>query len=88
MQQINEEQLKNNLAKNMRYLRLVRKPPMSQAALAKKLGVTNKSITRYETATNLPPAHVLVAMAHYFGFTTDELLADKLPAKKGMNNNE
>lgn len=88
MQPINEQQLKNNLARNMRYLRLVRTPRMSQETLAKKLGVTRKSITRYETAANLPPAHVLVAMAQYFGFTTEELLADKLPAKKGMNNNQ
>ena len=88
MQPVNEERLKNNLAKNIRYLRLMRTPKMSQETLAKKLGETRKSITRYETAVNLPPAHVLVAMAQFFGFTTDELLADRLPEKKGMKNNE
>lgn len=88
MQNVNEELLKNNLARNMRCLRLRRSPRMSQAMLAKKLGVTQKSITRYETAKNLPPAHILLAMADYFGFTTEELLSEKLPAKKGMNSNE
>lgn len=85
---VNEEQLKHNLARNIRYLRLSKQPRMSQTMLAKKLGVTQKSITRYETAVNLPPAHILVAMADYFGFTTEELLAEKLPAKKGMKTNE
>lgn len=79
-----EEQLKINLAKNMRYLRIIRIPHVSQAKLADKLGVTQTSINRYETAQNLPPAHVLKAMADYFGYTTDELLSDRLPAKKGM----
>ena len=57
---------------------------MSQITLAKKLGVAQKSIARYETACNLPPAHVLMAMANYFGLTTEELLSEKLPDKKGM----
>lgn len=81
---LNEEQLKNNLAKNLRYLRLNRTPRMSQITLAKKLGVAQKSIARYETASNLPPAHVLIAMANYFGLTAEELLSEKLPDKKGM----
>ena len=80
----NEEQLRMNLAKNMRYLRCIRIPHVSQTMLANKLGVTQTSINRYETAQNLPPTHVLKAMADYFGYTTDELLSDKLPAKKGM----
>lgn len=88
MVEINEEKLKNNLATNMRYLRLVRQPRMSQTTLAKKLGVTRKSICRYETAVCLPPIHILIAMAEYFGYTTDELLDTKLPEKKGMNKNE
>lgn len=35
MQPVNEERLKNNLAKNIRYLRLMRTPKMSQETLAK-----------------------------------------------------
>ena len=85
---VNEETLKNNLARNMRYLRLSRNPCLSQAMLANKLGVTQKSINRYENAVNLPPAHVLIAMARYFGYTTEELLLDTLPDKKGLKSNK
>lgn len=81
---VNEEELKRNLARNIRYLRLSKTPRMSQVTLAQKLGVTRKSITRYETACNLPPVHVLMGMANYFGYTAEELLSEKLPAKKGM----
>ena len=85
---IKEEYLRNNFACNMRYLRFMQKPRMSQAALAKKLGVTRKSIHRYETAVCLPPIHILVAMAEYFGYTVDELLDTRLPDKKGLKKNE
>lgn len=84
----NEETLKANLARNMRFLRLQRKPLLSQKMLAKKLGVTQKSISRYETARCLPPAHVLLAMADIFGFTADELFGENLPDRKGRENNE
>ena len=85
---VNEDNLRNNFAYNMRYLRLMQKPHMSQAALAKKLGVTRKSIHRYETAVCLPPIHILVAMTECFGYTMDELLDARLPDKKGLKNNE
>lgn len=85
---VNEDYLKQNLARNMRYLRLSKSPRISQTMLANKLGVTQKSISRYESAVLLPPLHVLVAMAQCFGFTTDELLSETLPEKKGMNKNE
>lgn len=88
MQTVNEEQLKQNLAKNLRYLRSTRTPPLSQAMLAKKLGVTQKSILRYEKAFSLPPLAVFMDMATYFGYTAEELLSDTLPAKKGMNTNK
>lgn len=85
---VNEDYLKQNLARNMRYLRLNRSPRISQTMLANKLGVTQKSISKYESAVLLPPPHILVAMAQCFGFTTDELLSETLPGKKGMNKNE
>lgn len=84
----NEEQMRNNLARNIRYLRLSRKPPISQSTLAKKIGIAKCTISKYETACHLPPTHVLMAMAHYFGYTTDELLSDKLPVWKGSEQNK
>lgn len=88
MTPVNEEAMKQNLARNMRYLRLSRCPRISQQMLANKLGTTQASISLYETAIQLPPAHILVAMAQCFGFTTDELLSDNLPDKKGMKINK
>lgn len=88
MTHVNEETMKQNLARNMRYLRLSRSPRISQQTLANKLGTTQASISLYETAIQLPPAHILVAMAQCFGFTTDELLSDSLPDRKGMKINE
>ena len=91
MAPIKEEQLKENLARNLRYLREGRKPYLSQQMLAKKLDVTQKSISRYENGISLPPAHVLVAMADLFGLTTDALFMAELPnnnQKEGNTTNE
>ena len=91
MAPIKEEQLKESLARNLRYLREGRKPYLSQQMLAKKLEVTQKSISRYENGISLPPAHVLVAMADLFGLTTDALFMAELPnnnQKEGKTTNE
>lgn len=76
-----ELQLRNCLARNLRCLRMSRSPCLSQKMLAKKLGVTQKSISRYENARCLPPAHVLVALAEEFGLATDALFMERLPHK-------
>lgn len=91
MAPIKEDQLKQNLARNLRYLREGRKPYLSQQMLAKKLEITQKSISRYENGISLPPAHVLVAMADLFGLTTDALFMAELPnnnQKEGNTTNE
>ncbi len=85
---VNEDYLKQNLARNMRFLRTSKSPRISQTMLANKLGVTQSSISKYESAVLLPPPHILVAMAQCFGFTMDELLGETLPEKKGMKKNE
>ena len=92
MAPVKEDQLKQNLARNLRYLREQRKPYLSQQMLAAKLEVTQKSISRYENAISLPPAHVLVAIADFFGLTTDALFRAELPEnmnkKEGNTTNE
>ena len=85
---VNENCLKQKIARNMRYLRLSRNPRISQTMLANKLGVSQRSISKYETAVLLPPPYVLVAMAKCFGITIDELMSETLPDKKGMKENE
>lgn len=87
-----EQQLKRSLARNLRRLRMSRHPCLSQKTLARKLGVTQKSISRYENALCLPPAHVLVALAEEFGLATDALFMERLPQnmkkKEGTTTNE
>lgn len=78
---IDEENLRKNLAANMRYLRLRNSPRISQTMLARKIGTTQKSISNYELAYCLPPAHVLAALAECFGLTMDELMAERVPKK-------
>lgn len=85
---IDEETLRNNLARNLRYLRTSKTCGMSQESLARKIGVTPKSISRYETGICLPPSHVLAAFSKYFGYSMDDLLAERLPSKEGRENNE
>ena len=55
---------------------------MTQAELAEKLGITQKSISNYEQARCLPPTYVLAAIADLFHLSLDELLSP-LPGKKG-----
>lgn len=76
-----EEKLKANLAINLQYLRIRHK--LSQVSLAKHLGISPRSISYYESGRYLPPAHVLCAMALYFGYTVEELLGEHLPANRG-----
>lgn len=87
-----EQQLKRSLARNLRRLRMSRHPCLSQKMLARKLGVTQKSISRYENALCLPPAHVLIALAEEFGLATDALFLERLPQnmkkKEGTKTNE
>jgi len=47
---------------------------MSQGALANALGVSEKSIQRYETNKNLPDIYTLAKMSAYFDVSSDYLL--------------
>ena len=47
---------------------------MTQEELAKKLGVTAKSVSQWETGRSALPAKRLVALSDIFGCTTDWLL--------------
>ena len=86
---IDEQTIMRNFSKNIRYLRLSKTPKLSQQTLARILGITVRSISRYETASCLPPTYILASMARYFGYTTEELLSEKLPIMKGCEfNNE
>ena len=49
----------------------------SQEKLGEILGVTNKTISRWETGTYLPPAEMLLSMSNLFHVTINELLSGK-----------
>lgn len=57
---------------NIRELRLER--GLSQAALAKEIGVSQKAIDYWERGINEPKASYIVALADLFGVSCDELL--------------
>ena len=60
------------LAKNLLELRKIRK--LSRQAVADAVQISAKSYERYESGEREPTASVLVALADYFGVTTDYLL--------------
>lgn len=47
----------------------------TQAQLGERLGVTDKTISRWETGVYLPPAEMLLALSSLYGVTINELLA-------------
>ena len=49
----------------------------TQEQLGEELGVTNKTISRWETGTYLPPADALLKMSELFGVSINELLSGK-----------
>ena len=49
----------------------------TQEKLGEILGVTNKTISRWETGTYLPPAGMLASMSNLFHVTINELLSGK-----------
>lgn len=50
---------------------------LTQEQLGEKIGVTNKTVSRWETGTYLPPADVLLIMSELFGVSINELLSGK-----------
>lgn len=50
---------------------------LTQAQLADIIGVTNKTISRWETGTYLPPVEGLLQMSELFGVSMNELISGK-----------
>lgn len=50
---------------------------LTQEQFGEKVGVTNKTVSRWETGTYLPPADVLLIMSELFGVSINELLSGK-----------
>lgn len=54
---------------------LRREHHMTQEELGEKLGVTNKTVSRWETGTYLPPADALQLLSELYGISINEILA-------------
>lgn len=64
---------------------------LSQAALARKLGVTRASVNAWEMELSSPTATYLVEMARLFHTTTDDILGlsqEEQISLRGMNDQE
>lgn len=55
---------------------------LSQSELAERSGVNNKSLSRYELGTSIPPADALKSIADALGVSTDALLSDNITSIK------
>ena len=54
---------------------LRRERGMTQEQLGEKLGVTNKTISRWETGAYLPPVEMLQLLSELYGITINEILS-------------
>lgn len=61
-----------NIGANIKELRLER--GLTQAELAKEIGVSQKAIDYWEHGTNEPKASYIILLADFFGISCDELL--------------
>ena len=50
---------------------------LTQEQLGEKIGVTNKTVSRWENGNYLPPADALLAMGQLFGVSVNEILSGK-----------
>lgn len=50
---------------------------LTQAELGEKLGVTNKTISRWETGNYMPPVEMLEELSNMYDMTINELLSGK-----------
>lgn len=72
-----EEQLKNNIARNITTLR--KKLDLTQAQLAEALNYSDKSVSKWERGDGVPDVIVLQKIAELFGVTLNDLTGNESP---------
>lgn len=50
---------------------------LTQEQLGEKIGVTNKTVSRWETGVYLPPADAMLALGKLFNVSVNEILSGK-----------
>ena len=65
-----------NIIKTGKFIAKLRKDKgLTQEQFGDKMGVTNKTVSRWETGKYLPPADILILMSELFDVSINELLA-------------
>jgi|GEM_PF-1076239 len=68
-------------SENLKMLRLLQIPHLSQERLANKLGVSRKTYAKYEQGKTMPPAWFVLNTANYFKVSMEQLLGEQLNMK-------
>lgn len=55
---------------------------LTQEQLGERIGVTNKTISRWETGNYLPPAECLILLSEIYGVSINEILAGERVARE------
>lgn len=61
---------------------------ITQEALAEKLNVSNRTVSRWETGTNLPDISLLAELAEFYGVTISEIVDGERKEEKPVNTEE
>lgn len=77
---MNENEIKNNFAKNVRELRVDRK--LNQIQLGEKLNYTSKAVSKWENGDVMPDIVTLKMIADFFDISVDTLISDKNVIRK------
>ena len=65
-----------NTAKIGAFLASLRKEKgLTQEQLGEKMGVSNKTVSRWETGNYLPPVEMLQQLSSFYGITINEILS-------------
>lgn len=80
MNNVTEEKLKENIARNMTELRKAN--GLTQTEIAEKLTYSDKSVSKWERGDGLPDLLVLNKLAELYGVTFNDLVSDNIPEPK------
>ena len=58
---------------------------LTQAALAEKLGVTDRAVSKWETGKSLPDASIMLELCAMLGITVNDLLSGEVVSMKDYN---
>lgn len=82
----NEEQLKQNIAKNLIYYRKANN--LTQLQLAEKLSYSDKAISKWERGESIPDIYTLSLIADLYKIKVDDLLKEKRSKKQFIYKNK